>query len=100
MPQFFLIKNNEAVAPFVGAGSQKFERAPMQKIKDFDQKAKLEKVGQVISVGDGIAQAYGLDTVKAGEMVEFESGIKGLVLNLEEVTQIYHLITHLIFTDL
>ena len=54
-----------------------------KKIKDFDQKAKLEKVGQVISVGDGIARVYGLDQVQAGEMVEFPGGIKGMALNLE-----------------
>ncbi len=45
--------------------------------------SKLEEVGQVITVGDGIAQIYGLANVKSGEVVEFKSGVKGLVLNLE-----------------
>ena len=41
-------------------------------------------MGTVISVGDGIARAYGLDKAMAGELVEFSSGVMGLVLNLEE----------------
>ena len=45
--------------------------------------SELEEVGQVITVGDGIAQIYGLANVKSGEVVEFKSGVKGLVLNLE-----------------
>lgn len=45
--------------------------------------AKLEEIGKVISVGDGIANVYGLSDVQAGEMVEFSSGIKGLALNLD-----------------
>lgn len=45
--------------------------------------SELEEVGQVISVGDGIAKIYGLANVKSGEVVEFKSGVKGLVLNLE-----------------
>jgi F-type H+-transporting ATPase subunit alpha len=52
-------------------------------IKNFGQEAEVSEVGQVLSVGDGIARVYGLDQVQAGEMVEFESGIKGMVLNLE-----------------
>jgi F-type H+-transporting ATPase subunit alpha len=54
-----------------------------KQIADFDNKAELKEVGQVISVGDGIAKIYGLDMVQAGEMVEFENGIKGMALNLE-----------------
>lgn len=54
-----------------------------QKIKDFDFKSDFEEVGQVLSVGDGIARVYGLDDVQAGELVQFESGIKGMALNLE-----------------
>ena len=52
-------------------------------IKNFGQEAEVSEVGQVLSVGDGIARVYGLDNVEAGEMVEFESGVKGMALNLE-----------------
>jgi F-type H+-transporting ATPase subunit alpha len=52
-------------------------------IKNFGQEAEVTEVGQVLSVGDGIARCYGLDKVQAGEMVEFESGARGMALNLE-----------------
>ena len=52
-------------------------------IKNFGQEAEVAEVGQVLSVGDGIARVYGLDKVQAGEMVEFPGGIRGMVLNLE-----------------
>jgi F-type H+-transporting ATPase subunit alpha len=52
-------------------------------IKNFGQEAEVSEVGQVLSVGDGIARAYGLDNVQAGEMVEFENGVRGMALNLE-----------------
>src|SRR6201747_2276483 len=52
-------------------------------IKNFGQEAEVSEVGQVLSVGDGIARVYGLDNVQAGEMVEFPGGIKGMALNLE-----------------
>ena len=45
--------------------------------------AEISEVGQVLSVGDGIARIYGLDNVQAGEMVEFSDGSKGMALNLE-----------------
>jgi F-type H+/Na+-transporting ATPase subunit alpha len=54
-----------------------------EQIKNFGQEAEVSEVGQVLSVGDGIARVYGLDNVQAGEMVEFESGVKGMALNLE-----------------
>ena len=54
-----------------------------EQIKNFGQEAEVSEVGQVLSVGDGIARAYGLDNVQAGEMVEFENGIRGMALNLE-----------------
>ena len=54
-----------------------------QQIKGFGQEAEVSEVGQVLSVGDGIARAYGLDNVEAGEMVEFENGVRGMALNLE-----------------
>ena len=52
-------------------------------IAKFDTAADVAEVGQVISVGDGIARVYGLDKVQAGEMVEFANGVKGMALNLE-----------------
>src|SRR6202012_4635110 len=52
-------------------------------IKNFGQEAEVTEVGQVLSVGDGIARIYGLDNVQAGEMVEFENGVRGMALNLE-----------------
>ncbi|QDM30308.1 F0F1 ATP synthase subunit alpha [Tardiphaga sp. vice352] len=52
-------------------------------IKNFGQEAEVSEVGQVLSVGDGIARVFGLDNVQAGEMVEFENGTRGMVLNLE-----------------
>jgi F-type H+/Na+-transporting ATPase subunit alpha len=52
-------------------------------IKNFGQEAEVSEVGQVLSVGDGIARVYGLDNVQAGELVEFPGAIKGMALNLE-----------------
>ncbi|WP_321489390.1 F0F1 ATP synthase subunit alpha [uncultured Hyphomonas sp.] len=52
-------------------------------IENFGVEAEVSDVGQVLSVGDGIARIYGLDGVQAGEMVEFDGGIKGMALNLE-----------------
>jgi len=54
-----------------------------QQIANFGNEADVAEVGQVLSVGDGIARVYGLDTVQAGEMVEFPNGMKGMALNLE-----------------
>ena len=54
-----------------------------EQIKNFDSNAEVSEVGQVLSVGDGIARVYGLDNVQAGEMVEFTNGIQGMALNLE-----------------
>lgn len=54
------------------------------RIQNFDQKIELEETGSVLTVSDGIARVYGLEGVMAGELVEFESGTKGVVLNLEE----------------
>jgi len=55
-----------------------------ERIENFEIKVDINEVGKVVSIGDGIAKAYGLSNVMAGEMVEFENGIKGMVLNLEE----------------
>ena len=54
-----------------------------EQIKKFGDKAEVTEVGQVLSVGDGIARVYGLDNVQAGEMVEFSDGSRGMALNLE-----------------
>jgi len=54
-----------------------------EQIKNFGQEAQVSEIGRVLSVGDGIARVYGLDQVKAGEMVEFPGGIRGMALNLE-----------------
>ena len=53
-------------------------------LESLDQKSKFEEVGFVLQVSDGIARIYGLNNVKSNELVEFDSGIKGIVLNLEE----------------
>ena len=54
-----------------------------EQIKKIGDKVEVSEVGQVLSVGDGIARIYGLDNVQAGEMVEFSDGSKGMALNLE-----------------
>ncbi|HEX4572537.1 MAG TPA: F0F1 ATP synthase subunit alpha, partial [Dongiaceae bacterium] len=54
-----------------------------QQIANFGTEADVAEVGQVLSVGDGVARVYGLDKVEAGEMVEFPGGIRGMALNLE-----------------
>ena len=55
-----------------------------KQIQEFGAEAQVSEIGQVLSVGDGIARVYGLDNVQAGEMVEFPGGIKGMALNLEQ----------------
>ena len=54
-----------------------------EKIENWNASTDIKEEGQVISVGDGIARIYGLDKAVAGELLEFEGGVKGLVLNLE-----------------
>ncbi|HEX3665099.1 MAG TPA: F0F1 ATP synthase subunit alpha [Rhizomicrobium sp.] len=54
-----------------------------REIESFGAEAQVSEVGEVLSVGDGIARVYGLDNVQAGELVEFPGGIKGMALNLE-----------------
>ncbi len=54
-----------------------------EQITSFGAEAEVSEIGRVLSVGDGIARIYGLDNVQAGEMVEFDGGIKGMALNLE-----------------
>ena len=55
-----------------------------EQLSGFSTEAQLEEVGTVLQVGDGIARIYGMTRVQAGELVEFETGLKGIVLNLEE----------------
>jgi F-type H+-transporting ATPase subunit alpha len=55
-----------------------------QQLEGFKSEAELEEVGTVLTVGDGIARIYGLSNVESNEMIEFDSGVKGIVLNLEE----------------
>ena len=55
-----------------------------EQLAGLKSEAELEEVGTVLQVGDGIARIYGLSSVQAGELIEFESGLKGMVLNLEE----------------
>ncbi|MEC7028953.1 MAG: F0F1 ATP synthase subunit alpha, partial [Pseudomonadota bacterium] len=54
-----------------------------KQIAEFGAQADVAEIGQVLSVGDGVVRVYGLDKVRAGEMVEFPGGIKGMALNLE-----------------
>ena len=54
-----------------------------EQITNFGNEAEVAEVGSVLSVGDGIARVYGLDQVQAGELVEFDNGVKGMALNLE-----------------
>ncbi len=55
-----------------------------QQLSGFESTASLDEVGSVLTVGDGIARVYGLSNVQYGELVEFENGLEGIVLNLEE----------------
>jgi len=55
-----------------------------QQLSGFTSESELQEVGTVLQVGDGIARAYGLQNAQSGELVEFESGLRGIVLNLEE----------------
>jgi F-type H+-transporting ATPase subunit alpha len=55
-----------------------------EQLSGFKTEAELQEVGTVLQVGDGIARIYGLNSVQSGELIEFESGLRGIVLNLEE----------------
>lgn len=55
-----------------------------QQLSGLNTDANLEEVGTVLQVGDGIARIYGLNNVQSGELIEFNSGLRGIVLNLEE----------------
>src|SRR5579871_258093 len=64
-------------------GAAEISASLKQQIANFGTEAEVAEVGQVLSVGDGVARVYGLDNVEAGEMVEFPGGIRGMALNLE-----------------
>lgn len=55
-----------------------------QQLENVNSKVSFEETGTVLEVGDGVAHVYGLDNVRANELVEFENGVKGVALNLEE----------------
>ena len=55
-----------------------------QQLSSFEATASLDEVGTVLTIGDGIVRAYGLSNAQYGELVEFEGGLEGIVLNLEE----------------
>ncbi|MEZ4780307.1 MAG: hypothetical protein R2816_01505 [Flavobacteriaceae bacterium] len=55
-----------------------------QQLSGFEATASLDEVGTVLTVGDGIVRAYGLSNAQYGELVEFDGGLEGIVLNLEE----------------
>ena len=55
-----------------------------QQLAGFKSEADLQEVGTVLQVGDGIARIYGMSQVQSGELIEFENGLMGIVLNLEE----------------
>ncbi len=62
---------------------EEFSSILQKTVENYHSAADLKEVGEVVKVGDGIAKIYGLDNVQAGEMIEFEGGIKGMALNLE-----------------
>ena len=64
--------------------AEEISRIIKDQIKGFDTKATKTEVGQVLSIGDGVARVYGLDNVQAGELVEFASGVSGMALNLDD----------------
>jgi F-type H+-transporting ATPase subunit alpha len=55
-----------------------------QQLAGYRSETELQEVGTVLQVGDGIARIYGLSNVQSGELIEFSSGLRGIVLNLEE----------------
>src|ERR1700722_14818682 len=57
-----------------------------QQLSNFNVEGEVEEVGTVLQVGDGIARVYGLNNVRSGELVEFETGVRAFALNLEEDT--------------
>ena len=68
----------------VGVKPDEISAILKQQLSGFDTATELEEYGTVLQVGDGIARVYGLNSAKAGELVEFETGVQAIVLNLEE----------------
>jgi F-type H+-transporting ATPase subunit alpha len=68
----------------VGVNPEEISAILKQQLSGFKTESELEEVGTVLQVGDGIARVYGLTKTKAGELVEFETGVQAIVLNLEE----------------
>ena len=64
--------------------AEEISRIIRQQIQNFEPRTEVSETGSVLTVGDGVARVYGLARVQAGELVEFNDGIKGLVLNLDE----------------
>ena len=62
---------------------EEVSRIISDRIKNYGKEAELQETGTVLTVGDGIARIYGLEGAMAGELIEFSSGVKGVVLNLE-----------------
>ncbi len=62
---------------------EEFSNILQKTIENYHSAAELQEVGEVVQIGDGIAKVYGLDNIQAGELVEFDSGVKGMALNLE-----------------
>ena len=63
---------------------EEVSRIISDRIKNYGQAVELQETGTVLAVGDGIARVYGLEGAMSGELVEFDSGTRGVVLNLEE----------------
>src|SRR5690348_16157668 len=55
-----------------------------EQIENYESKVAVDEVGTVISLGDGIARIYGLDKVVTGELIDFDHGVTGIAMNLEE----------------
>ncbi|MBQ3554726.1 MAG: F0F1 ATP synthase subunit alpha, partial [Bacteroidales bacterium] len=55
-----------------------------RQLEEVDNRVNFEEVGTVLSVGDGVAHVFGLDNVHASELVEFENGVRGVAMNLED----------------
>jgi F-type H+-transporting ATPase subunit alpha len=62
---------------------EEFSNILQKKIENYRSALDLKEIGEVVSIGDGIAKVYGLDNVQVGELVEFDGGVKGMALNLE-----------------
>lgn len=64
--------------------AEEISRVLKEQIQNFQTRTEVAETGTVLKVGDGVCRVYGLERAKAGELVEFSDGVKGLILNLEE----------------